>query len=64
MCEWCDELNAAQMEISMAGTRVREISVTEIHISGYGYYNYCIPIVFCPNCGTKLKGYGGEPKEG
>ena len=53
VCYWCDALNE----------ETSEISVTEIRIRGYGYFNFGIPIIHCPACGTKLKRYSLATKE-
>lgn len=50
MCMWCDDLN----------TEPNEMSVSEIRISGAGYFNYGIPIIYCPACGKKLDKYADD----
>ena len=53
MCYWCDILNSEP----------NNISVSEVRISGAGYYNLGIPIIHCPYCGTMLKKYTVAQKE-
>lgn len=36
------------------------MSVSEIYIYGAGYYNFSIPIYYCPQCGKPLKKYKKE----
>lgn len=36
------------------------MSVSEIYIYGAGYYNFSIPIYYCPQCGKPLKKYQKE----
>jgi hypothetical protein len=47
MCKACKELNEEKNDIDIYG----------IHISGAGYYNYEMPIIHCPVCGTILDKY-------
>ena len=53
-CSFCKDLNEEK----------EDIKVTEIYISGAGYYGYGIPINYCPKCGEILKKYivGQKPK--
>lgn len=46
-CPWCNDLNSEP----------NKINVSEIYIYGAGYYNFGIPIICCPVCGTRLKRY-------
>lgn len=52
-CYWCSALNEEE----------KEIMVSELHIDG-GYYNFRIPIFYCPACGTKLKKYSMRNDKG
>ena len=52
MCCTCEALNEEQ---SM-------IYVSELRIDG-NYYNYGMQIIYCPECGTKLKRYAKKVEE-
>ena len=49
MCKWCKELNEEK----------EKMTVDTIHLHPSGYYNYYVPIYYCPACGTRLKKYEG-----
>jgi len=46
-CKFCKELNEEK----------QNIRVDEIYINCAGHYNYSIPIICCPVCGTMLDKY-------
>jgi phage FluMu protein Com len=45
-CEYCKDLNAEK----------QDMEVSQIHMLD-GWFNYEIPIKYCPNCGKILKKY-------
>lgn len=49
-CRVCKALN----EVKEA------MSVADIYIHGTGYYNFSIPIYYCPQCGKPLRKYQKE----
>ena len=55
-CKYCKELNEEQCRMFVDG----------LYINGTGYYNYSIPIIYCPKCGKMLDKYinkDGTPNE-
>lgn len=53
MCMYCEELNEEK----------EFIETDTIKISRAGYFNYHMPIIHCPACGTILDKYKNMSKE-
>lgn len=47
MCKTCNELN----------TEKEKMEITCIKLERAGHFNYSIPIIHCPVCGTVLNKY-------
>lgn len=50
MCEYCKELN----------TEPNRMYTDGLYINCAGYYNYRMPIIYCPYCGKLLNRYKKE----
>lgn len=51
-CEYCKDLNEEK----------EDIEISELFIQ-HSYYEYYMPIIYCPVCGKKLKKFEGECSE-
>lgn len=53
MCKYCKDFNEEKQDIEVDGIKIRSA----------GYYNYSVPIIYCPACGKILNKYKNRTKE-